>query len=419
MLNAAERPLIVAGGGVINADACGLLVEFAELTGVPVMPTLMGWGSIPDDHDLMAGMVGLQTSTATATRPSSNRTSCSASATAGPTAIPARPTSTRTAANSFTSISSRPRSAACSAPTSALSPMRGKRSNFPRGGARVKAEGKLKDRSEWVAQCLQRKRNMLRRSHFDRSRSSRSACLRRSMRPRSRHLLYHGDRPWADRWASFSTFISRATGSFAARPGRSAGRFRRRLASCRRPRSRDRGGLRRLLLSVPDRGARGRRPVQIPYLDVLVNNSYLGLIRQAQRGYHMDFEVSLAFDNVNSAPRGTCLATVSTTWRSRGLRLPRHARESPKTSAAFACAQGDHGGPPIPVVLEFILERITNISMGPEIEGVNEFEEILCLTPTYRLGRARTCGPQRKSRWRLSPTDADAASEGENIVVLR
>ena len=62
MLNASERPLIVAGGGVINADACDLLVEFAELTGVPVIPTLMGWGVIPDDHDLMAGMVGLQTS---------------------------------------------------------------------------------------------------------------------------------------------------------------------------------------------------------------------------------------------------------------------------------------------------------------------------------------------------------------------
>src|SRR5271169_1436627 len=35
MLNAAERPLIVAGGGIINADACDLLVEFAELAGVP------------------------------------------------------------------------------------------------------------------------------------------------------------------------------------------------------------------------------------------------------------------------------------------------------------------------------------------------------------------------------------------------
>ena len=62
MLNAAQRPLIVAGGGIINADAGDLLVEFAELTGVPVIPTLMGWGTIPDDHPLMAGMVGLQTS---------------------------------------------------------------------------------------------------------------------------------------------------------------------------------------------------------------------------------------------------------------------------------------------------------------------------------------------------------------------
>ncbi|MGE0613748.1 MAG: thiamine pyrophosphate-binding protein, partial [Hyphomicrobiales bacterium] len=62
MLNAAERPLIVAGGGIINADAGDLLVELAEITGVPVIPTLMGWGSIPDDHPLMAGMVGLQTS---------------------------------------------------------------------------------------------------------------------------------------------------------------------------------------------------------------------------------------------------------------------------------------------------------------------------------------------------------------------
>src|SRR6185295_6610128 len=62
LLAAAERPLIVAGGGIVNADASHLLVEFAELTGVPVIPTLMGWGTIPDDHPLMAGMCGLQTS---------------------------------------------------------------------------------------------------------------------------------------------------------------------------------------------------------------------------------------------------------------------------------------------------------------------------------------------------------------------
>ena len=36
--------------------------QFAETVNVPVVPTLMGWGAIPDDHVLMAGMVGLQTS---------------------------------------------------------------------------------------------------------------------------------------------------------------------------------------------------------------------------------------------------------------------------------------------------------------------------------------------------------------------
>ena len=38
----------------------------------------------------------------------------------------------------------------------------------------------------------------------------------------------------------------------------------------------------------------------LPYLHVVVNNSYLGLIRQAQRGFKMDFEVSLAFENINN-----------------------------------------------------------------------------------------------------------------------
>src|ERR1700754_4998091 len=62
LLASAERPAIVAGGGIINADAADLLVALAEVTGIPVIPTLMGWGTIPDAHPLMAGMAGLQTS---------------------------------------------------------------------------------------------------------------------------------------------------------------------------------------------------------------------------------------------------------------------------------------------------------------------------------------------------------------------
>src|ERR687887_40161 len=50
LLATSQRPLIVAGGGIINADAADLLVELAELLDVPVIPTLMGWGAVPDDH---------------------------------------------------------------------------------------------------------------------------------------------------------------------------------------------------------------------------------------------------------------------------------------------------------------------------------------------------------------------------------
>jgi len=51
------------GGGVISAEASELLVELAELLQIPVLPTLMGWGTIPNDHPLYAGMTGIQTQT--------------------------------------------------------------------------------------------------------------------------------------------------------------------------------------------------------------------------------------------------------------------------------------------------------------------------------------------------------------------
>jgi len=61
LILSAQRPLILAGGGIISADASDLLVKFAEYLQVPVSPTLMGWGSIPADHPLYAGRVGIQT----------------------------------------------------------------------------------------------------------------------------------------------------------------------------------------------------------------------------------------------------------------------------------------------------------------------------------------------------------------------
>ena len=61
LLLGAQRPLLLAGGGVILADAADELRTVAELLGIPVQVTLMGKGAFPEDHPLFAGMTGIQT----------------------------------------------------------------------------------------------------------------------------------------------------------------------------------------------------------------------------------------------------------------------------------------------------------------------------------------------------------------------
>ncbi len=58
-LATAERPLILAGGGVISSNATEELRSLAELLGAGVVTTLMGKGAIPEDHPLCLGMAGM------------------------------------------------------------------------------------------------------------------------------------------------------------------------------------------------------------------------------------------------------------------------------------------------------------------------------------------------------------------------
>lgn len=59
LLANAVRPLILAGNGVIQSGASAELLAFAELTGIPVITTLHGLGSFPQDHPLSLGMPGM------------------------------------------------------------------------------------------------------------------------------------------------------------------------------------------------------------------------------------------------------------------------------------------------------------------------------------------------------------------------
>ena len=120
---------------------------------------------------------------------------------------------------------------------------------------------------------------------------------------------------------------------------------------------------------------------KLPYIHVVVNNAYLGLIRQAQRGFDMDYNVQLSFENVNAPDLGGY--GVDHVAVAEGLGCKAIRVKSPNEfKEAFARAHELMAEFQVPVVVEFILERITNVSMGMELNAVNEFEDILCLDPS-------------------------------------
>jgi len=59
LMGESHRPVIYAGGGILKARAAEALRELAEMTGFPVVTTLMARGSFPDDHELCLGMPGM------------------------------------------------------------------------------------------------------------------------------------------------------------------------------------------------------------------------------------------------------------------------------------------------------------------------------------------------------------------------
>ena len=168
MLVASERPLIVSGGGVINADAADLLVEFAETVNVPVVPTLMGWGTIADDHPLMAGMVGLQTS-----HRFGNATMLASDFVMG---IGNRWANRHTGSvdvftkgRKFVHVDIEPTQIGrvFGPDYGIVSDAKAALKLFVEVARELKAAGRLPDRSQWVADCQKRKRTMLRRTDFD------------------------------------------------------------------------------------------------------------------------------------------------------------------------------------------------------------------------------------------------------------
>ncbi|MFF2938793.1 glyoxylate carboligase [Streptomyces niveus] len=378
MLAAAERPLIVAGGGVINADASELLVEFAELTGTPVVPTLMGWGAIADDHDLNAGMVGIQTS-----HRYGNETFLASDFVLG---IGNRWANRHTGAldvytagRTFVHVDIEPTQIGkIFAPDYGIaSDAKDALALFVEVAKELKAAGELPDRTEWIDSVLERKGTLHRRTHFDNVPLKPQRVyeeMNRAFGPDTRYVTTIGlsqiagaqmlhvykPRHWINcgQAGPLGWTIPAALGVAKADPDTTVVAL-----------SGDYDF--QFMLEELAVGAQHK----IPYVHVLVNNAYLGLIRQAQRNLDINFQVNLEFENINSPELGVYGVDHVKVVEGLGCKAIR-VTEPDQLLPAFEEAKKLAAEYRVPVVVEAILERVTNISMGVRIDQVNEWEDL-------------------------------------------
>ncbi|MFI8569661.1 glyoxylate carboligase [Rhodococcus sp. NPDC078407] len=386
MLLAAERPLIVAGGGIINADASDLLVQLAEILDVPVIPTLMGWGTIPDDHRLAAGMVGLQTA-----HRYGNATLLASDFVLG---IGNRWANRHTGGletyrkgRKFVHVDIEPTQIGrVFAPDyGIISDAKAALEQFVAVAEERRAAGSLRDLSGWVEDCATRKRTMHRRTHFDNvpikpqrvyeemnkvfDRDTRYvSTIGLSQIAGGQFLHVYSPRNWINcgQAGPLGWTIPAALGAVAADPTANVVAL---------------SGDYDFQFMIEELAVGAQ--FNLPYVHVVVNNSYLGLIRQAQRAFDMDFCVQLGFDNINTQeaqdtqpgiPKGYGVdhVQVAEGLGCKALRVT----EPELIGEALVRARTLANEHKVPVVVEIILERVTNISMGTEIDNVGEFEEL-------------------------------------------
>ena len=242
----------------------------------------------------------------------------------------------------------------------------------------MRAAGTLKDRSAWVAECRERKRTMLRKTNLDtvpmkpqrvyqclnRAFDDKDTCfvttIGLSQIAAAQFLHVYKPRHWINcgQAGPLGWTIPAALGVRVADPTR-------RIVAL--------SGDYDFQFMIEELAVGAQ--FQLPYIHVVVNNSYLGLIRQSQRGFDMDYCVQLSFDNVN-APEingyGVDHVAVAEGLGCKAIRVHRQEEIDP----AIAQAEKWMAEHKVPVVIEVMLERVTNIAMGTEIDKIVEFEEL-------------------------------------------
>jgi tartronate-semialdehyde synthase len=381
MLVAASHPAIIAGGGIVNSGASAKLVELAETLGVPVFPTLMGWGAIADDHPLATGLVGIQTS-----QRYGNASFLESDFVLG---IGNRWANRHTGGldtyrkgRTFVHVDIEPTQIGrVFAPDYGVVSDAGAFIDALLEAARDRV-AELPDYNGWAQECRDRKARLQRKTNFDNVPMKPHRVYQEMLASFDRDTTYvttiglsqiagaqllhaYGPRKWinAGQAGPLGWTGPAALGVVRGKPGEQVVAL---------------SGDYDFQFMIEELAVGAQH--KLPYIHVVVNNSYLGLIRQSQRGFEMDYEVSLAFDNINTPQDSSSIATgygVDHVKVAEGLGCKALRVERPEDLAAgFAEAARLRDEFQVPVVVEVILERVTNIAMGADLDTMNEFEDL-------------------------------------------
>ena len=372
LLAAAERPLILAGGGVIIGDATDELRELAEALNIPVQVTLMGKGAFPENHELFAGMAGIQTQTRWG-----NQSFLESDLVL---AIGARfgdrhtgDLDTYRGNRKFIHVDIEPTQlgkvfepdlgiVGHARPTlSALTTCARALSVSPRG-------------STWPDRVSELRATLPRRDDFD------DVPIKPPRVYREINEFFGED----------TTFVT-AIGLYQIWSGQFQHTYLpRRYLVCGQagPLGWEVPAAMGVKCAFPERDVVAvvgdysfqflmeeiavAAQYQIPFVIVMVNNEYLGLIRQAELPYDMNFAVDLHYgeggiDHVALMAAFGCPA--------RKVERPEHIAD------ALAWASAESAKLSLPVLVEILVEREANAAMGAALDAIKEFEPVPELTP--------------------------------------
>jgi tartronate-semialdehyde synthase len=362
LLASAERPLILAGGGVIVADAAAELVALAEKLDIPVSPTLMGKGAIPEDHPLWAGTVGIQTSQRHA-----NATFLESDVVL---AVGARFGDRHTGDlavyrgdRKFIHIDISPQQIGKVFPADL-----GIVSDARVALAALFARSTPGSRPEWTARVAQLRETLTRRTDFDDS-------------PIKPPRVYQ---ELNERFGPDTVFVT-AIGLYQIWSGQFQRTYKPRHYLCcgqAGPLGWEVPACIGAKLAAPDKqvvGVVGDYSFQflmeevavavqyrVPFVMVMVNNGYMGLIRQSEQPYGMNTQVDLTYDE---GP-GIDHVMVMQAMGADGVRVS----EAEEIAGALDWAVAESEARGVPVLVEVMVEREANAAMGKAIDAIAEFE---------------------------------------------